>query len=573
MAAEQQDKLLSFNAESAPCTVCGAAGRPCGRCRLDYYCGKKHQVQDWARHKVGCGALEVRQDDALGRHLVFAKDVPAGTVVLRELPLLVVPPPWNPRMVFCVGCLSDRLPLWHPQCPLCGWPVCSPSCSRLPRHQAECAAFQRAGFMSDVVLTWPDKEKVWTALSALRTHLASEKQPLLLEMQSSHSAVLPSEGALPTVLGLVDAVGWRCTFGADVRQERRWSAAARWLREEAGLHWIAEEDLVRAAGMNDINGVQLNPMNAVESLVKGKMGTFLFHALSRVQHCCNPTGLLLCRDSKAADLEQLLVTTRDVKAGEHLSIDYLDMAFQDAVTRRRLLRRGWSFECRCERCEDPTACGVYIGSPCCPQCSERGEQQLMVPELAGWDGQGGGLPGYRCQGCGQTAEVPDVIAVEAELIEMKTAMRGFGTICPHLDELTFPRGPLHKDHRLRLLSELSATLVAVVQMIGSGMGEADVKRNVARAERMLHVLGKLKPGLSHHRWALLLVKFDLLFNSLKTGGPRGPNRIRVMKERCQELEAVLVQLEPHYFSPPEKKHLFETYQKPATVFTNALSSV
>ncbi|XP_034242827.1 uncharacterized protein LOC117646163 [Thrips palmi] len=573
MAEQQPTNPLCYNTESAPCAVCGAEGRPCETCRLDFYCGDEHRALDEARHAAGCGALEERRDDALGRHLVFAKDVPAGTVVLRELPMLVVPPPWNPRMVFCVGCLSDGLSLLHSQCPRCGWPVCGAACSRLPRHQLECAAFQRAGFKCEHVLSWTDKPMMWTALAALRTHLALEKQPLLLDLQSSHSAVLPSAGALPGVLGMVDAAGWRCTVGADVRQGQRWPAAARWLREKAGLHWIAEQDLVRAAGICDINGVQLNPMDAVESVVQAKMATFVFHGVSFVEHCCNPTAMLLCRDSEAAHCEQLLVTTRDVKAGEHLSLDYLDAPFQDAVTRRRLLRRGWSFECRCERCVDPTACGVHLGSPCCPVCSERGEQQLMAAELAGWDGQDGGKPGYRCLGCGQSDDVPDMDDVEADLVALKTAMSGYDTIAPTLDELTYPDGPLHKDHRLRLLSELSASLVVAVQLLSGHMSDADIKRNVARVERMLAALGKVKQGLSHHRWALLIVKYDLLFHSLETGGPRGPHRLQVMKERCKELEATVPLLEPFYFSPTEKQRLFQTYQRPASLFSDALSAV
>ena len=78
------------------CYVCGAAGQPCSNCLLDYYCSKAHQKQDWPRHRAGCGVLEVRQDEALGRHLVLTKDVPAGTVLLRERPLVHIIPPWAP---------------------------------------------------------------------------------------------------------------------------------------------------------------------------------------------------------------------------------------------------------------------------------------------------------------------------------------------------------------------------------------------------------------------------------------------------------------------------------------------
>ena len=78
-------------APTGPCAVCGAEGRPCSRCRVDYYCGKEHQTQDWARHKAGCGALLLRSDRRVGRHLVAARDIPAATVLMRERPLVVFP--------------------------------------------------------------------------------------------------------------------------------------------------------------------------------------------------------------------------------------------------------------------------------------------------------------------------------------------------------------------------------------------------------------------------------------------------------------------------------------------------
>ena len=71
--------------------MCGEEGPSCARCRLDFYCGKEHQLLDWPRHKRGCGALELRLDQRLGRHLVAAKDIPAGTVLIRERPAFLLP--------------------------------------------------------------------------------------------------------------------------------------------------------------------------------------------------------------------------------------------------------------------------------------------------------------------------------------------------------------------------------------------------------------------------------------------------------------------------------------------------
>jgi len=36
----------------AECAVCGAAaGKRCAACRLAYYCGRRHQLDDWPRHR------------------------------------------------------------------------------------------------------------------------------------------------------------------------------------------------------------------------------------------------------------------------------------------------------------------------------------------------------------------------------------------------------------------------------------------------------------------------------------------------------------------------------------------
>lgn len=72
------------------CRVCGLPGKPCSRCGVDAYCERDHQLEDWPRHRAGCGALELL--DA-GRRLRAAKDVPKGTVLVREAPSVIFPVP------------------------------------------------------------------------------------------------------------------------------------------------------------------------------------------------------------------------------------------------------------------------------------------------------------------------------------------------------------------------------------------------------------------------------------------------------------------------------------------------
>ncbi|KDO17213.1 hypothetical protein SPRG_17379 [Saprolegnia parasitica CBS 223.65] len=40
--------------EVVDCDLDGADVKPCGKCRCVFYCGRDHQRQDWARHKIDC---------------------------------------------------------------------------------------------------------------------------------------------------------------------------------------------------------------------------------------------------------------------------------------------------------------------------------------------------------------------------------------------------------------------------------------------------------------------------------------------------------------------------------------
>ena len=69
-------------------------------------------------------------------------------------------------------------------------------------------------------------------------------------------------------LGVNDANSWRCADSAARRQQDDWPDAARWLREKVGLAWIPEDDLIRAAGINDINAIFLCPLNGNDAKVR-----------------------------------------------------------------------------------------------------------------------------------------------------------------------------------------------------------------------------------------------------------------------------------------------------------------
>lgn len=525
-----------------PCRVCGEDGRACARCRLDFYCGKEHQRQDWGRHKAGCGAVELRRSAELGRHVVLTKDVRAGTVLLRDRPLVSVVPPWKPQfMPWCVGCMVDRDNMefsgaFYMDCPRCGWPLCSRKCGDSPAHLPECREFQRAGFKltPEVVVS---TDFLWIALAALRTYLASKTHPRLMDLQSSHANPLDGTWTAPwseVVLGVNDGNCWRALDTPAARREK-WRLAAAWLRSEARLHWLPEDGLVRAAGVNDINGLHLSPLN-MNPDIRRWLAVHLFPGFSMLEHCCAPTGMLVSYNDDPS-LEHVVLAARDLAAGEHLSLDYLEAPFQDAAVRRTMLRRGWSFVCRCDRCEDPTTLGQFLGCPCCPECAGRGEQQLMVPECP----DGSRDADFRCRGCGQTASVPRLEEEHDTLLQLKSVCASAKKHVSSLQETLWPRGPLHDKHSLVLNTEFSSIICQLKGAVldNEPFTESELEKHLARVKKLLDVLDVVKPGLSNHRWALLFNAYTMCetsINQLDLDRPGiRPKRLRVIKKRMLKM--------------------------------------
>lgn len=467
-------KALSYNAARAPCRLCGAEGRPCERCRLDYYCGKQHQSQDWQRHKAGCGVLRVGVDARLGRFVEVTRDVAAGTLLLREGPLVVVPAPEPNRKeaaVWCVGCLRDLVPVAkRSRCLGCGFPVCSKQCASKEMHRAECAAFQRAKYkLKPVELQTAESTcRLWTALGALRVHLASKERPQILELQSDYAELTPeSEGPF-----------WGGVRSSVTKYRSMWSEAACWLRGEARLKWLPEEELTRACGIVNVNGLAWD----TGSEVRGD--AVLLAGLSLLEHNCCPSAMSPALESG----DHAVVASRDLRRGEHVSLDYAGMPLSDSLNRRNFLR-GWGFFCRCARCLDPTERGLYSGSLCCPTCAAAGKRCMMTTRDTWSDG-------WRCEECGQL-----LMASLYERAIMKNAADELDATPARLADLEryiagklWPRGLLHPTHHLIIKAKERAALVGA-----SETEEGALARVAALLRDLLSALDLAMPGLSEHR--------------------------------------------------------------------------
>ncbi|KAI0268230.1 MAS20-domain-containing protein [Gloeopeniophorella convolvens] len=98
-----------------------------------------------------------------------------------------------------------------------------------------------------------------------------------------------------------------------------------------------------------------------------QVGSGLYIVSSYISHSCDPSALPTFPDGTS---EMHLVAARDLKAGDELTVAYVDCsvhadedAAQARYRRRKELARGWRFACPCERCarEAPAPAAVAAG--------------------------------------------------------------------------------------------------------------------------------------------------------------------------------------------------------------------
>lgn len=530
MASEGLQAVL-INAERGPCAVCFKPGLPCSQCRVDYYCHREeHRQRDSERHSKGCGVLRLCTSEKLGRYVEATEDIPKGTFVMRELPLVMYArPQLQPGQMLCVVCgleLPENRARWK-QCKTCGWPVCDGQCAAQAQHQDECKAFKRAGFkVSKASLTEIDSD--WLeALAALRTCLASDKIPQLRELKGA------VEGAPQH--GLSDSLQKRLVELAE-GQKLRFKKAVDWLHNVAGVSWIPAEKLLHALAINHSNSV------VDDSTVGGSRRLSrrsLYAGVAMLEHNCLPNTYSVLEDHLTG--RRLTMVSTDVKKGEHLSRDYQNLPFRGRDERLDdSCRHG--FICHCKLCEDPTDLGLFLGSPCCMKCAGQGKQCYVV--------------NGKCTDCGEV-QSPKVLTPAKEafsrLLALKPNLRRW---VRYPDEFLWPRGPLHDTHYLVLRAKMKTVAQLERSQMGyslnsKGLGEPDdgeLKCWEALCLDVLRVLEKLRPGANSHRQSVLLALYHVVglqsFNALRRTSwrmqPHQTPTARQMVLVYKELETMMV---------------------------------
>lgn len=314
--------------EVGECPVCGKqATHKCGGCKRTFYCNKRHQKEDWPRHKLICRAFEIAENEKLGRHLVATRDIAVGETILSELPIVWGPKPHKCPKI-CVGC-GQIVKTSDTKCIKCLWPACSWDCKGLTdkeRHGLEC------DLLTDKKLI-PRCNALLVIRMLILLRINSKRWKLLEKLQSHENLRGPETDAYKEIQDMMN-----------------------YLQPLLSNFPDGDQAISKICGLIDVNALETQPPQG--SVAIYQTACLLEH------HCIANTRHFFNLDDKGRPRISVMAVT-GIKKGEHLSMMYTHPLWSTKNRRQHLLSTKY-FSCSCERCADPTELGTHLSTLKCP---------------------------------------------------------------------------------------------------------------------------------------------------------------------------------------------------------------
>ncbi|CAD6236824.1 GSCOCG00008250001-RA-CDS [Cotesia congregata] len=288
--------------ETGKCGVCQSeAKHRCTGCKTKFYCSAAHQRDDWPAHKLTCRSWQVNTSPELGNHLIAARDLNPGDLVIAETPLVWGPGRQTERV--CVGCGEPGVRV---RCPGCSWYACKVSCHGLVdenRHGVEC--------------------KVLASLRLLPSYDILMVLRMILVHKRSHSR-------------------WQTLISLQSHEDDRGPGTEAFEETEAVIQ-------------------QLEPVIGTNP-PEGSVAIYQ-HACLMEHSCLANTRHNFTVDNKGRP-RIIVIAATSIKKGEHISTTYTHVLWSTRARREHLLATKY-FACHCERCKDPTELKSHLGTLKC----------------------------------------------------------------------------------------------------------------------------------------------------------------------------------------------------------------
>ncbi|OXA58556.1 SET domain-containing protein SmydA-8 isoform X2 [Folsomia candida] len=473
--------------KSEKCPVCQEnADKICSGCSSVFYCSTIHQKEHWKNHKESCRPYVIKKNEVYGRYLVAARDLPQGTIVLTESPLVVGPK--RTTYPVCLGCHQRVDCSYH--CSKCGFPVCNESCENNPNHsENECPIFQKGHSIGSRITDPTSCHPAYEAVTPLRCILLRSRDPAKWARLNTMEHHNEYRSTLTTL--------WNRNEVNTLKLIREWYK----MKDEYDA-----ETIHTCIGFVDVNCFEIKYQN-IE--ICG-----LYPETSLMGHDCVPNTVHAT--TTGPSFRMIVRTSLPIRKGEIISTSYVD-ALKTTTRRRKFLKNTKYFDCFCPRCKDPTEFGTFLSAMKCGQCSSGYLLPKNPVEISGSSPDLDQVLWYctssSCSNSVKYGKLASILNKVEKEIESADSC-GVGSRISRLERMLkkFSGKVLHPNHALMLGLMKTLTRAYLNEWNGN---ELEIKmemmemlqRKKELCLQLLHVLDLVDPGLSRPRGVTLYQLF------------------------------------------------------------------
>ncbi|XP_040568467.1 SET domain-containing protein SmydA-8 [Lepeophtheirus salmonis] len=319
--------------KSLNCPECGkCVSQFCSGCHSVGYCSKEHQKNHWLQgHKNECCAYKLVKKEGHGRILIVTRDIEPGEVIFEESPITVGPKQFCQPV--CLGCYKNVN--GTSICSGCNWPMCGNiECEKAPIHsKKECALLADCHLKPIIDLNKPEKDlPIYQFLTALRCLLVKEFRPdnwSILESMESHTELRKNEESYRVnQVNIVKFILERIKYDTTV------------------------EDINKCIDVMDVNAFEIR---SHEFSIAG-----LYPMTAMMNSNCSPNTQNSIDENYIC---RVMAITR-IPKGSEINSTYT-RTLSGTLYRRNQLKESKYFDCKCERCCDPTELNSHFSTLLC----------------------------------------------------------------------------------------------------------------------------------------------------------------------------------------------------------------
>lgn len=321
--------------EISTCFICNAAPDPDLSCDSQVqYCCQDHKELHFPAEQDQPYPFIVKYRPEVGRYMVASRDINPGEVIFAEEFLAVGPN--HITLPCCLDCLKES-PEGGFQCPNCNLPVCEEMCAYGEEHTKECQIFAN---LEDKIQVedFSQPHSVYWCITSLRVMRLRDEDPKkydIIERMMSHKEAHAKNELMHK------------TYKEEVVD---------FLREKCKLkEKYSEDDMFHVLGVLDVNSVK----------VSSNKGHGLYALTSLLSHSCVSNSKSVLKSDYSTECK----ATVFIPKGEEVTKQYVS-PLETTPMRRKKLKEGWYFDCKCSRCQDPTEYGTLISATRCLRCGE-----------------------------------------------------------------------------------------------------------------------------------------------------------------------------------------------------------